>query len=105
MPPTFFQIDGMDPLRDEALIYATMLEDDNGAKTKVDVYPGLPHGVSRQSLFDSATAYSSDQHWGFFPMLESSKRFRKEQVQGFGWLLGKEPEVEKVTTQINPTTL
>ncbi|KAK5078047.1 hypothetical protein LTR64_003549 [Lithohypha guttulata] len=88
MPPTFFQIDGMDPLRDEALIYATMLEDDNGAKTKVDVYPGLPHG-----------------HWGFFPMLESSKRFRKEQVQGFGWLLGKEPEVEKVTTQINPTTL
>lgn len=78
----------MDPLRDEGLIYATMLEEDNGVKTRVEVYPGLPHG-----------------HWGFFPHLKSSAKFRKEQIEGFGWLLGKEPEMLKVTTQQNPTTL
>lgn len=84
----FFQIDGMDPLRDEGLIYATMLEKDNEVPTRVEVYPGLPHG-----------------HWGFFPFLKSSAKFRKEQVEGFGWLLGMEPDVKKVTTQQNPTTL
>ena len=78
----------MDPLRDEGLIYATMLEEDNGIKTRVEVYPGLPHG-----------------HWGFFPFLESSKKFRKEQVEGFGWLLGKEPVTKSVTTQANITAL
>lgn len=44
LPPAYFQIDGMDPLRDEALIYATILEEESGVKTKVDVYSGLPHG-------------------------------------------------------------
>lgn len=88
LPPAFFQIDGLDPLRDEGLIYATMLEEDNGIKTRVEVYPGQPHG-----------------HWGFFPFLKASAKFRKEQVQGFGWLLGKEPNVEKVTTQMNATVV
>lgn len=78
----------MDPLRDEGLIYATMLEEDSGVKTRVEVYPGLPHG-----------------HWGFFPYLKGSAKFRKEQVEGFGWLLGMEPNVEKVTTQMNPTVV
>lgn len=88
LPPAFFQVDGMDPLRDEGLIYATVLEKDNGVKTLVKVYPGLPHG-----------------HWGFFPFLKSSALFRKEQIEGFGWLLGKSPETMKVTSQQNPTTL
>lgn len=88
LPPAFFQIDGMDPLRDEGLIYATILEEECDVRTRVEVYPGLPHG-----------------HWGFFPFLEGSRKFRKEQVAGFGWLLGREPKVQKVTTQTNPTTV
>lgn len=67
------------------MIYADILEE-NGVKTKVDVYKGLPHG-----------------HWGFFPFLEGSKRFRKDQVDGFGWLLNRDADVKKVTTQANAT--
>lgn len=72
----------------QGLIYATMLDEDNGIKTKVDVYPGLPHG-----------------HWGFFPFLKASAKFRKEQINGFGWLLGKEPAVQRVANQMNPTSV
>jgi acetyl esterase/lipase len=44
LPPMYFQVCGMDPLRDEALIYEKVLREDYGVKTKLDVYPGLPHG-------------------------------------------------------------
>ncbi|KAK5939402.1 hypothetical protein PMZ80_008706 [Knufia obscura] len=88
LPPAFFQIDGMDPLRDEGLIYATMLEKDCGVKVRVEAYQGQPHG-----------------HWGFFPFLKASAQFRKEQINGFGWLLGKEPAVQRVANQVNPTSV
>jgi acetyl esterase/lipase len=78
LPPAFFQVDGMDPLRDEAIIYEKVLREECGVKTK-NLYPGLPHG-----------------HWGFFPFLKSSEKFRKEQVEGLGWLLGKEPDFSNV---------
>lgn len=44
LPPAYFQICGQDPLRDEALVYEKVLREEFGVKTKVDVYPGLPHG-------------------------------------------------------------
>jgi acetyl esterase/lipase len=81
LAPAFFQIDGMDVLRDEAIVYERVLREENGIKTKKYIYPGLPHG-----------------HWGFFPFLASSKKFRKEQVEGFGWLLGREPDWTNVKT-------
>jgi acetyl esterase/lipase len=70
LPPTYFQVCGADPLRDEALIYERILREEEGIQTKMDVYPGLPHGF-----------------WSVFPTIESSKRFVEESVKGVGWLL------------------
>ncbi len=79
LPPAVLAIDGMDPLRDEGLIYERILRE-AGVKTKLYVYPGLPHA-----------------HWGFFPFLKASDQFRKDQIEAFGWLLGKQ-EVKQVDT-------
>lgn len=72
LPPQYFQICGMDVLRDEALIYERVLREECGVKTKVDVYPGLPHGW-----------------WGMFPQLRVSQKFAREADAGVGWLLGQ----------------
>jgi len=87
LPPAVFQIDGMDPLRDEGIIYARIL-DEAGVKVKVYDYPGLPHG-----------------HWGFFPFLKGSDKFRREEVEGVGWLLGANPDFSKVKTHAEPATV
>ena len=60
----------MDPLRDEALIYEQILREDYGVKTKVDLYPGLPHGF-----------------WSFFPKANFSKKLQEDNVKGISWLL------------------
>lgn len=44
LPPTYLQVCGMDPLRDEALVFERELRTEHNTKTKLDVYPGLPHG-------------------------------------------------------------
>jgi acetyl esterase/lipase len=70
LPPTYFQICGADPLRDEGLIYEQVLREDGGVKTRLDVFPGLPHGF-----------------WSWFPMAEFSKDFQMKTVEGLKWLL------------------
>ena len=47
LPPSVFMICGQDPLRDEALIFERMLREQEGTKTKLYLYPGLPHGFWR----------------------------------------------------------
>jgi len=82
LPPAFFQIAGMDPLRDDGLLYERILREENGIKTKLYLYPGLPH-----------------IYWTFFPFLKSSERFRVEQIEGMGWLLGKNPDYSLLQTK------
>ncbi|KAK7682271.1 hypothetical protein QCA50_014474 [Cerrena zonata] len=43
LPPAYFQVAGADLLRDVDMVYELMLRE-LGIRTKVDIYPGLPHG-------------------------------------------------------------
>ena len=70
LPPSYFQICGQDPLRDEALIVERAMREKEGIKTKVDVYPGLPHGF-----------------WSIAPTMKASERFVNDSVEGVKWLL------------------
>lgn len=69
MPPTYFQICGADPLRDEALLYERELRETFGVKTKLSVYAGLPHSF-----------------WSIGPQLDVSKGFVNDTVDGVRWL-------------------
>lgn len=69
VPPTVFQICGMDPLRDEAFL-AERLMREAGVKTMVQVYPGLPHAF-----------------WGFLPTWGPSQQFIDATADTMGWLL------------------
>jgi acetyl esterase/lipase len=72
LPKAYFQLNGMDPIRDEGLIYEKILREENGIETRLDMYPGMPH-----AFFLS------------FPGLKSTELYRKDQVKGIGWLLGR----------------
>ncbi|KAF8142986.1 Alpha/Beta hydrolase protein [Mycena galopus ATCC 62051] len=45
LPPAYLQICGLDPLRDEGLLYERLLRE-KGILTKLDIYPGVPHGFN-----------------------------------------------------------
>lgn len=71
LPPTAFWVCGMDPLRDDGIVYDKVLRD-NGTKTRLKMYPGVPHSF-----------------WSFAPTLELSQKATKDFVDGIGWLLGQ----------------
>lgn len=70
LPPVYLQVCGMDPVRDEALIYDKVLREEYGVKTKLDVYPGVPH------VF-----------WVFFKDMKVTAQFQEDIVLGVKWLL------------------
>jgi hypothetical protein len=57
----------MDLLRDDSLIYERILREECGVKTRVDLYPNLPHGF-----------------WSWFPEAEFSKKQLKDSMAGMG---------------------
>ncbi|KAF2166742.1 hypothetical protein M409DRAFT_66336 [Zasmidium cellare ATCC 36951] len=73
LPPAFFQIAGLDPLRDEALIYERLLREENDAATKLMVYDGFGH-----------------MFWTNWPQLKRSKEFVDDTLTGVKWLLDEE---------------
>lgn len=69
LPPAYFAIAGADPWRDSGLIYEEVLREECKIKTKVDLFPGLPHGF-----------------WGMCPAAAFSKEFRSKSDEGLEWL-------------------
>jgi acetyl esterase/lipase len=70
LPPTYIQACGIDPLRDDALIYERILSEDSGVLTKLDIYPGLPHGF-----------------WSVWTGASFSKAHQQDSLNALGWLL------------------
>lgn len=70
LPPAYLQVCGLDPFRDEALIYERVLREEAGVPTRLDVYPGFGH-----------------YFWTNYPRLSQSKAFVEDTLRGVAWLL------------------
>ncbi|KAK1973218.1 Alpha/Beta hydrolase protein [Colletotrichum cereale] len=68
MPPTFLQVAGQDLLRDDGLVYERALRE-HGVETRLEVYPGAPHGHI------------------VFRNVRSSVKARVDLFKGLAWLL------------------
>ncbi|KAI0057916.1 hypothetical protein BV25DRAFT_1830670 [Artomyces pyxidatus] len=69
LPPAHFQVCGLDPLRDEGLLYERLLRE-AGTPTRLDVYPGVPHAFQMAA-----------------PQIKLAAKFLNDTFSGFRWLL------------------
>lgn len=70
LPPAYIQVCGLDPVRDEGLVYEKVLREEYGILTKLDVYSGLPHAF-----------------WQVYPAFGKAKQAYENMLEGFAWLL------------------
>jgi acetyl esterase/lipase len=77
LPPVYLKVCGLDPLRDEALIFEKRLRDAN-IPTRLDIYPGLPHSFTTT-----------------FPQLSASQKSFQDTVDGISWLLSQHGRFEE----------
>jgi acetyl esterase/lipase len=78
LPPAYIQVAGCDPLRDDGFIWERILRE-HDVKTKLDVYPGVPH-----------------VHFATYPHLTLSRKSNIDTIVGIGWLLGETPDLDEV---------
>ncbi|KAI0057885.1 hypothetical protein BV25DRAFT_1811727 [Artomyces pyxidatus] len=68
LPPAHIQVCGLDPLRDEGILYARLLRD-AGTPTRLDIYPGVPHGFQTMA-----------------PNISAALKLKDDTYSGFRWL-------------------
>lgn len=69
-PPTYLELGGMDPLRDDGLVFEKMLREENGVRTRLDLHEGFGH-----------------MFWMNFPGMKKSREAAKSRLEGIRWLL------------------
>ena len=88
LPPLFLQVGGIDPLRDDGLVYEQVLRE-AGVKTKFEVYVLTVASitVSKLTTFDRYTGMPHGGGKAMFPGVTIYEKWDRDQVEGLKWLL------------------